>query len=214
MQPKLIIAFDRLSEPAFDAKAELIKISLTGNANFPLPWPAYVPQLADITAAQASYHTLYDAAQGGDAVKITARSNARNTLTAQIKKLASYLELVANGDVAKLQTTGYDLRHDIVQSSSVNPLPAPGNFVFERGDASGTMTASADNLTGAGSYELSICVGDPAVEANWQDKGTFLHDSSITTDGYKPGTVYYGRLRGVGSSGPGVWAVSPGVMAV
>ncbi len=29
-----------------------------------------------------------------------------------------------------------------------------------------------------------------------------------------PGTVYYARLCGIGHNGPGVWAVSPGVMAV
>ena len=214
MQPKLIIAFDRLSEPDFDAKAELINTSLTGNVNFPVPWPAYVPQPADLGTARTNNHTLYDAAQNGDSVKITARNAARDTLTALLKKLAPYLELVASGDVAKLQTTGYDLRHDIVQGTSPNPLPAPANFTFTRADVTGTMVASADSLDGAGSYELNICTGDPSVEANWQDKGTFLHDSEIMTDSYMPGKIYYARLRGIGSSGPGVWAVSPGVMAV
>ena len=69
-------------------------------------------------------------------------------------------------------------------------------------------------MVGAGSYELSLATGDPAVEANWHDRGTFLHCSNIVTDGYTPGTTYYARLRGIGSNGPGVWAVSPGVMAV
>jgi hypothetical protein len=203
-----------LSEPAFDAKAELINTSLTGNANFPLPWPVYVPQLADISTARGNYHTLYDAAQNGDSVKIAARNAARDALTALLKRLAPYLELVANGDVVKLKTTGYDLRNDIAHSTSSAPLPAPTNFRFTRGYVSGTMSASADSLAGAGSYELNVCLGDPAVEANWKDKGTFLHCSDITVDAFTPGTIYYARLRGIGSSGPGVWAVSPGVMAV
>ena len=214
MQPKLIITFDRLSEPDFDAKAELITSSLTGNPNFPLPWPAYVPQLADLSAARASYHTAYDAAKSGDKVKISARGVARETLTALLRKLAPYLELIANGDVSKLESTGYALRHDIVRSRDEHPLAAPGNFTFTRGAMSGVMLARADSLAGAGSYELSICTGDPAVEANWADKGTFRHCSDIATDGYTPGKIYYARLRGIGSHGPGVWAVSPGVMAV
>ncbi len=214
MQAKLIISFERLSDPAFDAKADLIRASLTGNANYPLPWPAYVPQLTDIAAGQASHHSLFEVAQTGDSVKITARNGARDNLTALLKRLAPYLELVANGDVAKLQTTGYDLRHDIVQGIALNPLPAPAHFVFARGAVSGTMMASADSLAGAGSFELSVCMGDPAVESNWKDKGTFLHDSGINADGFTPGTVYYARMRGVGSNGPGVWAVSSGVMAV
>ena len=214
MQPKLIITFERLSEPAFDTKTDLIANSLKSNANFPEPWPAPVPPLADLATAVANYHTLYEAAENGDKLKITGRDQARTVLTTLLKKLAPYLELIADGDVTKLESTGYDLRHDIVQSNNGNPLPAPLNFTFARGQASGTMTAGADSLPGAGSYELNICTGDPSVEANWKDQGTFKHCSNIVTNGYTPGTIYYARLRGIGNNQPGIWAVSPGVMAV
>ena len=69
-------------------------------------------------------------------------------------------------------------------------------------------------LAGAGIFELETCTGDPAVEANWVHQGTYRHCSGITTNGYKAGLIYYARLRGIGSNGYGVWAVSPGVMAV
>jgi hypothetical protein len=52
------------------------------------------------------------------------------------------------------------------------------------------------------------------VAANWQRKATSRHCSKIITDGYTPGVIYYARLCGVGTNGPGVWAVSAGVMAV
>jgi hypothetical protein len=214
MQPKLIIVFETLSLGAFDIKADLMFTSLTGNVNFPLPWPTYVPQLTDIGTAKTNYHTLFEAAKTGDSSKMSARDDARDLLTGMFKKLAPYLELIADGSVTKLQTTGYDLRHDIVQSDPTDPLAAPSNFTFTRGDASGTLVASAGNLPGAGSFNLEICTGDPAVEANWQSKGTFLHCSKIITNGYTPGKIYYGRLCGIGTNGPGVWAVSEGVMAV
>ena len=214
MQPKLIISFEKLSEPLFDTKTDLIYVSLDGNINYPLPWPVYVPQLADILTAKSVYHTLFEAAQSGDAVKISNRIAARETLTEQLKKLAPYLELVANGDVGKLQSTGYDLRHDSVQPVNPNPLPAPANFNFVRGDVSGTMVAWADSLPGAGSYILQICLGDPSVEANWLTKTTALHCSNIITDSYTPGNICYARMCGIGINGPGVWAVSPGVMVV
>jgi hypothetical protein len=214
MQPKLIITFEKLSYPDFDTKADLIYTSLKSNANFPPPWPAYVPQPADLGAAQGNYHTLFEAAQTGDSVKISARNAARDVLTGILKNLAPYLELVANGSIAKLQTTGYDLRHDIVQPVSPNPLPAPTGFNFARGNVGGTMVAWADSLAGAGSYILQICTGDPAVEANWTTKTTSLHCSNIITDEYVPGKIYYARLCGIGPNGAGVWAVSPGVMAV
>jgi hypothetical protein len=214
MQPKLIITFEKLSYPDFDTKGDFIYTSLKNNPNFPQPWPAYVPQLADLGTAQANYHTLFEAAQSGDSVKISERNDARDVLTGMLKGLAPYLELVAAGNVSKLQTTGYDLRHDIVQPTNDDPLPAPTGFNFARGDVSGTMAAWADSLTGAGSYILQICTGDPSVEANWTTKTTSLHCSNIITDGFVPGKIYYARLCGIGTNGPGVWAVSPGVMAV
>ncbi len=215
MQAKLIIAFDRLGDVAFDAKTVLIHTSLTGNVNFPLPWPPFVPQLTDIGAAKDTYHGLFEATQAGDASKISARDDARTMLTTLLKKLAPYLELVADGSIPKLESTGYDLRHDIVQSESTDPLPPPPPVSPSRGamPAAPWWPARAA-CPGAGSYILEICAGDPSVEANWTLKGTFLHCSKIVTDGYVPGRIYYGRLQGVGPNGPGLWAVSPGIMAV
>lgn len=203
-----------MGEPAFDAKADLIYTSLNGNANFPPPWPAPVPPLGDILTAKTDYHTKFEAAQSGDTGKIALRVEARSGLTKLLKKLAPYLELVADGSVSKLQSTGYDLRHDAVQPYNPNPLAAPANFTFVRGDVSGTMDAWADSLAGAGSYILQICAADPTVEANWSTKTTSRTCSNIIVDGFTPGKTYYARMCGVGSNGPGVWAVSTGVMAV
>jgi hypothetical protein len=214
MQPKLILAFERLSEPDFDTKSNLIVTSLKGNSNFPLPWPPPTPQLADVTAAADNYHALFVAGKSGDHETITKRDVARDILTQMLKKVAPYLEVVADGSVSMLQTTGYDLRHDIVKGTTPDPLPAPANFRFMRGELSGTMVNKAESLAGAGSYQLQICTGDPSIEANWKDHGTFKNCSNIITDGYTPGVIYFSRLRGIGSNGPGVWAVSPGVMAV
>jgi hypothetical protein len=207
MQPKLIITFEKLGYQDFDSKSDLIYTSLKNNPNFPQPWPAYVPQLADIGTAQGNYHTLFEAAHSGDSVKMSARDDARDVLTGMLKGLAPYLELIAAGSVSKLETTGYDLRRDIVQPNNDNPLPAPTGFSFTRGVLSGTMIASADSLTGAGSFILQICTGDPSVEANWTTKTTSRHCSNIVADGYVPGKIYYARLCGIGTNGPGAWAV-------
>jgi hypothetical protein len=214
MQPKLIISFDRLGDAAFDVKASLIYNSLKDNKSFPQPWLAYVPQLADLNAAVDNYHILFEAALSRDRVKIASRESARRILTKLLKQLAPYLELIANGDVSKLQTTGYSLRRDIVRSLNLDPLMAPANFHFERGELSGSMVAWADSLPGAGSYHLMTCTGDPNIELNWENRGGFRRCSKIIVPGFTPGTVYYARLCGIGTKGPGVWAVSPGVMAV
>jgi len=214
MQPKLIISFDALSEPNFLAKAELINDSLGSNANFPLPWPTKVPTLAELDAAFTTYQTNYNDAEGGDAGSIAVRNAARDALTVILKKIAPYLELVADGSVPILLTTGYDLRQDAVRSTRVNPLPAPAGFNVVRGTMSGVLVASASALAGAGSYEAQICTGDPTVEANWTDAGTFMHCSHIELKGLTPGKMVSVRLRGIGSHGPGAWAPAFSLMVV
>jgi hypothetical protein len=217
MQPKLIIAFDTLSEINFFSKAQLIDTSLnstTGTANFPPPWPASLPTPAMLHTSFLAYQSAYDAADGGDTNKIALRVAARDALTVILKRIAPYLEIVANGNVPILETTGYDLRHDIIRSQSSDPLPAPDNFQVVRGDLSGVLIASSDVLDGAGSFVTQLCTGDPAVAANWTDFTTTLHCSRVELAGLTPGKIYYVRMCGIGVNGRGVWTNAISIMVV
>ena len=214
MQAKLIITFENLSEPNFLAKAELINTSLTGNANFPPPFPAEVPTLAQLAAAFTAYQTAYNAATGHDQTAIATRNTARIALTTILKKLAPHLETASGGVVAKLTTTGYDLRHDIVQGTGTTPLAAPADFKITRGKLSGVLLVHARILPGAGSYQAQTTDGDPTVPANWKDAGTFVHCSHIELTALVPGKTYSVRLRGIGSHGPGAWTDHASLMVV
>jgi hypothetical protein len=214
MQPKLIITFDRLGESDFLAKSELINTSLTANANFPLPWPTTVPTPTQLNTAFVAYQSAYNAAATNDSNKITLRVDARDNLTSILKKIAPYLEVVANGSVPMLQTTGYDLRRDANVPVTPAILPAPPNFRVVRGTLSGSLTIMASTLPGAGSYEVQQTTGDPTVEANWLAAGVFRHCSHIDLTGLTPGSKVSLRMRGIGSNGPGVWAPAVTIMVV
>jgi hypothetical protein len=214
MQPKLIVNFDRMSEADFLTKSELINTSLTGNVNFPLPWPAQVPAPAVLAPAFSGYQSAYNAAVGGDSAKITLRIAARDTLTTILKKIAPYLELIAAGSVPMLQTSGYDLRQDITHTPAGALLAAPTGLTLARGTMTGVLVVSADALAGAGSFEVQMTTGDPTVEANWAAAGTFMHCSNIQLTGLTPGKMYSVRLRGIGTNGPGAWSPAVSLMAV
>lgn len=215
MQARLIIAFDRLGESDFLARAQHIVASLSGNAHFPQPWPAQLPGLDALSASLAAYQAAYGASQTGDKGKIAARDGAREILTVQLKKLARYLELVADEDTTILLTTGYELRKPTTRAAAVaETLPAPDGFKLERGSLSGTIVAKAKRLTGAGSYEVQLASGDPTVETNWSDGGTFMRCSRIELAGLPPGKTISVRLRGIGSRKPGAWTAAASVMVV
>jgi hypothetical protein len=214
MQPKLIISLDNLSEPDFLVRVESIGASLPGNAAFPEPWPAQVPAPGTILTAVTAYQATYNAAKDGDRAKIKIRTQARTSLTGQLKTVAPYLEIVAAGDVGKLATTGFQLRHDIVKSVAASPLSALGGLTVKRGALSGVLIVHARAEPAADVYNVQVASADPSVETNWSDAGTYSHCNRIELGGLTAGKTYYVRIRAFNKNGYGVWVASAGVLVL
>jgi hypothetical protein len=205
MQPKLIVTFDRFSEADFQAKAGAIIASIEGNTNYPEPWIAPTPSLSQLKDALNAYQAAYHASLTRDTLKIAQRETARQTLTNLLKRLAPYLELIAQEDTQILATTGFDLRHDITKSTGIDILPAPDDFRVNHGQKSGTLEIHAARSPNAGSYDVQTTQSDPTVEANWQHAATSRTSSHIKLEGLTPAQTYWIRLRAIGSHGPGIW---------
>ena len=204
MQPKLIIAFEDLTEPNFLSKAELISNSLASNINFPGPWPGTLSNPASLTGLFTAYQTAYNGAATHDDIKVALRKTARVSLVVYLKKLAPYLEVIANGDIAKLLSSGYSLRKDTAHTGGDEPLPAPEDFRVERG-GSGQLIAKARKLKGVNTYEVQTNHGDPNIEANWHSLPVQTSCAKVKIDGLTPMERVWVRLRGVNSEGPGAW---------
>ena len=205
MQAKLILTFERLSEADLQAKAGTIISSLTDNTHFPEPWLPQLPTLAQISAAYDTYLDAYHAGLSGDNSKIALRNNARAVLTDYFKKIAPYLEIVAQDNAIILASSGYNLRSDSVHSSSTDPLPAPSNMQVTHGIKKGSLNIRATPLQGAGSYELQTTQLDPSIEGNWEHQLTSLNCTHIVLEGLIPTKIYWLRLRGISRLGAGVW---------
>ena len=205
MQPKLVITFGPLSEADFQAKAGHVIACLTNNPHFPEPWPEPVPSLALLNAAYQAYLDAYHASLTHDSLKRMQRDAARATLTDLLRQVAGYLELVAHLDTAKLATTGFDLRKDIVRGVHSGTLPAPVDFTATHGPKSGTALLHVARLAGAKLYEVQVAQGDPSVEANWKTVAKSSVSSHILIEGLTPGQMYWFRIRAIGSGGDGEW---------
>ena len=75
--------------------ARSIVIALTGNANYPTPFPA----LADITTALDNLAAKISAAAGRDKKAIAARNTAWETCKNLIRQLASYVQIHSQNDL-------------------------------------------------------------------------------------------------------------------
>ncbi len=214
MQAKLIVTFDRLSITDFLAKSGAIIVAMTGNSHYPEPWVGQGLTLDQLKAAYTTFQDAYHASLTRDTLKIARRDTARQTLTELLKRLALYLELIAQGDTAILATTGYDLRHDIVRNTSNALLPAPADFRVSHGQKSGTLNVHVARLPGAGSYEVHIAQGDPTLESNWQHAVSSVTCGHILIEALIPAQSYWLRVRGINSHGGGVWTDPVSIIVV
>jgi hypothetical protein len=216
MKPKLIVSFRHFTEEEFQAKAGFILVKMTGNAGFPEPWAPQVPTLLQLTEALADYRQRYIESATRDTLKIRARREARELVADMLQGIASYLELVSQGDLRMLETTGYDLRIDAARGGvgGSDLLDPPVDLRLSHGRVSGTVAVRVGPLRGAKSYEVELADSEGGAPGAWRHATTSTAGLRILLQGQSPGRHVWVRVRGVGSAGPGLWTEPARLMVV
>jgi hypothetical protein len=199
--------FQSISLPRFMAQAQRIVTAMTGNPQFPEPWPLTVPSLAQLNADLVSFSIAYAATAGRDLSRIAERSKARMVLANGLQQLGLYVEMMANGDESLLATTGFDLRTRKARALVPTLLPSPQNLRLKRGETSGLLIARVTSLPQAASYDVQMTTADPTVESNWISAGVFSVCRRIELPGLISLKTYSVRVRGINSAGPGAWSL-------
>ena len=212
MLAKLLYGLDKLKDGDFLVEVGNILAALTGNARFPEPWPAQLPTLAALSAAQQRFEDAYHVALDGAHARIVDRDAARAELDGLLRRLPPYLEMMANGDVAALASTGFELRHEKTPFHA--PLGAPEGWHVKHGEKSRSVVGGAHPVPGAHSYEVQTTQGDPRIESSWAHALTSSAIRSVPIADLSPGEAYWFRVRAIGRSGAGVWSAPVSLIAV
>ena len=181
------------------AFANAHKAEMTGNTNFTTPIPNAADFLAAITAMSGALDAL-TAARNAVPTAMANKEAARDALEAVLVQRGDYVDLIAQGDEAKITSAGFAVR---ATPAPVGELPAPGNLVSTYGDAEGEVDLSWNPVRGASSFEVECKLNTEA--GTWQRVKTTT-TSKATATGLTPGTVYAFRVRAVGAAGPGAWS--------
>ena len=206
MAANLRVDFLRSTDVVAIAKGRVIKTMLTNHPYAQAPLPAGVFSPDGLGEVLDRLQGACDDALCHDSRKIEARKKVRIEFDNGMRNLARHLEIWANGDVAKLQSTGFDLRRAPKRvATAPGPLPAP-LLVMKHGTHPGTMTAHMKAIAGAVLYELYF-TSDPTREENWTKFGSSVTPSKIPVAGLNPGQNYWFRSCGVGATGNGAWSV-------
>lgn len=193
--PSIIKNFSRLKDSELDDKADEIITSLSnppGSTNFPTPQPS----IANITTALTAYQNALTAAANGGTNLVTTKNLRRKDLEKLLNKLAKYIELSADDDLEKMQSSGFEVSKD---KSPKGQLDKPDLKVKVANP--GEVKASCKAIDGANIYQW-----------DWQEDGTTTWQTKTTTasrttiGGLTSGKKYNFKLVAIGSDPSRIWS--------
>ena len=171
---------------------------------------ATFPALPITMAAFFGLLTAYQAAlaeslkRGMD--RTTLKNNARQALEDALGELGGYVNLVAKGDRAIINLSGFPSYSTEHVQSGGGVTFVPGNVRWKAGNLSGAATLRWKGDGKGSVYEVQTCTGDPNTEANWSYRGTYS-GGRADLEGFTPGNMVWGRVRKVGTGGEvGGWS--------
>ena len=188
-----------------DSDAQLVKsaqtivTSMTDNASYLKPSPA----LASVTEAINDFSVAIDnAADGGKTLTII-KNQKRAALCGVLRRLASYVHVACNGDLATLMSSGFPVWKPT--RTPVGVLPAPETPVLSLGARTGELDVSTRPIANASIYTWRLALAS-APEAYILEKQRTA--ASDTFEGLTPGQIYVVDVNAVGTAGPSNWSNS------
>lgn len=193
------------SIPQFIAKAKNIVMMITGNANFPTPFPSNIPSLAavnaDILALENAESLALTKAKGTADARDVKKSIVENDLRALLR----YVQGIADNDPEKAEA--------IILSSGFSvkkpPQRVKSSFEAVNGKVSGTVLLRAKATARRASYEWQMS----ADNINWSTLPSTL---SAKTEVKKLSqcSILYFRFRAVTKAGESSWSQTVSIVVL
>jgi|SRR5579864_5336830 len=161
--------------------------------------------MANFQAHITDYNDKLGKAQNRGTNEVAAKNAARLVLEGDLRNLGHYVNVVSNGDRAKVDLSGfpgYDSRHsrslDKGMVSNVSFLPQ--NLRLSQGNGSGIIKCQWESDGSGTGCEVQTTTGDPNNDAGWSYKGSFS-GGKCEIAGFSPGNTVWARVRKIGRHG-------------
>lgn len=151
----------------------------------------------DYAAALLQQQLAETALRTATQTKKGARKAAERALTA----LAATVSVVAGDRKEVIAASGMEQRRE---RTRVGQLRQPQDLRAEASPNEGECDLDWKRVRSASVYEVEYRLQDPS-DAPWQ-RHTFCTASKCRVTGLIPGTLYYFRVRAIGTAGPGPWS--------
>ena len=183
---KLSLSFASLPDADLVEITNSIITQMTGNPSYTTP---AVP-LDTLTAVNTAFQTaIVNAKQGGPALT-AAKDAKREELLPLLRTQASYVQTVANDDLAVILSSGFS-----VNSTSRTSVPlAKPNIENIDNFASTQLMVKLTTIPNARAYEVRLNAGDD----KWENAGVFTKSRGVLLENLIPGKTYTIQARAVG----------------
>ena len=190
---RVSLAFSRGTDTNVLDTAGAVLANLYDKPYFPDP-PVAAP---DLQAGIDALNTAIAAqAQGGTAA--TAEKNLRKEeLVALLEKLALYVQVASNNNLAWLLSSGFSA---VSKNRAQSQLPKPTGLRLENG-LSGQSLLSVDRIPNSRCFEIEAgMLDDEGRPGPWMHRGLVTVSRNMPVNDLVPGKLYLFRTRAVGGS--------------
>jgi predicted phage tail protein len=174
--------------------------AMTSNPNFANPHPP----LADVTAALSTLDEAYKAhqiAKSDARTKANVADDAEIQLDSQLRKLAAYVESIADKDETIIASAGMQTK---ASRTTPSTLPAPGALSATAGNHEGQINLTWRKVENSRSYIIQISPDPPSADS-WGHAET-VTIANKTIQNLTSGKKYWFRVAAIGSLGQSGWS--------
>lgn len=194
---KLKKNYSRLSEANLDFRAQIVIVNLSAN---PL-YPSTTPTIAEFTTIKNAYNEALQNCADGNKTAIAIKNQKKEALLTAMRNLSTNVESLAQGDRAKMVSTGFELASD---GESVPPIPVPANFIVSNGLNNGELKLSVKRVIGAVSYLHEYTESPVTEQSVWISKISSSREHIFT--GIRSGLRASARVAVIGTKGQEVYS--------
>lgn len=162
------------------------------------------PSLAELEDSYADYYEKVLQAKGGGLVYTTARRESKRRLASQLQNLVFYINMVSDGDLVKLHSSGFP----VLEKKQKGYIPnTPESPYLKDGRVSGEVAYGFRPVGRDMLYDYCFSttldkIGNPI----WGNIQTSSRSFKTYTGGFEPGKYVYFRVRARNKHGVSDWS--------
>lgn len=179
---KSLISFRRFKDLEFAEISQTVINKIPDNAYYPNPTPA----LDILQAALRDYTESLSKSKFGSKEDTAVKNEKRYILEKHLSNLSNYVNSIADGNIAKLESTGFPLSNP---PQKIGILSAPAFIKITEGENPGEVYFNISLIKKASSYKVLYAqVPAPDKNIEWREKLSSSHTGWIS--GLESGKKY------------------------